>query len=84
LKVTVSKNTIHEALRYSRGDEVRVYSLHMVAGCVELWRVSTTAGCAPISVQETAFTDPDAAARFLDEIERALIAGGWRRQEPAC
>jgi hypothetical protein len=69
---------IHEVLRYRREQEVRVYSLHVVPGGTELWRVTETAGQAPVSVKETDFRRSDAAAEFLEEVRRALTAGGWR------
>jgi hypothetical protein len=71
-------NNIHEALRYWRGDQVRIYNLHVVAGGVELWRVTERAGQPAGSVKETDFTQPEAAALFLEEVKRTLTAGGWR------
>jgi hypothetical protein len=71
---------IHEAFRYRRGDAVRIYSLHVVTDGVELWRVTETAGQPRQSVKETDFRGVEAAADFLDEVERTLTAGGWRRE----
>ncbi len=69
---------VHELFRYGRGDEVRVYSLHVVPGGTELWRVTRRAGSPDTAVMESDFTHVDAAAQFLDEVQRALTAGGWR------
>jgi len=69
---------VHELFRYGRGDEVRVYSLHVVPGGTELWRVTSRPESPDTSVMECDFTDADAAARFLDEVQRTLTAGGWR------
>jgi hypothetical protein len=71
---------IHEAFRYRRADAVRIYNLHVVADGVELWRVTETAGQPRQSVKETDFSGLEAAAEFLDEVERTLTAGGWRRE----
>jgi hypothetical protein len=71
---------IHEAFRYRRGDAVRIYNLHVVADGVELWRVTETADQPSQSVKETDFTGVEEAADFLEEIERTLTAGGWRRE----
>ena len=71
---------IHEAFRYRRGDALRIYSLHVVTNVVELWRVTETAGQPRQSVKETDFTGVEAATDFLHEVERTLIAGGWRRE----
>jgi hypothetical protein len=75
----MADNGVHEALRYARGDEVRIYSFHIVPGGTELWRVTQRAGEPDVSVMETSFTRPLEAAQFLEEVSRALIAGGWRR-----
>jgi hypothetical protein len=75
----MDETTIHEVFRYSRGDEVRIYSFHVLPGGTELWRVTERPGELPDSVVETSFTRAQDAAQFLEEVTRALIAGGWRR-----
>lgn len=69
---------VHEVLRYARGDEIRIYSFHVVPGGTELWRVTQRPGAQDESVMETSFSRPLEAAQFLEEVTRALIAGGWR------
>ena len=76
----MAEKRIHEAFRYRRGDEVRTYNLHVVAGGVELWRVSEAVDRPADSVKETHLNGPDEAAQFLEEVERTLTAGGWRRE----
>jgi hypothetical protein len=76
----LAEHTIHEAFRYRRGDALRIYNLHVVAGGVELWRVTETPDRPLETVKETDFRGPEAAARFLEEVERTLTAGGWRRE----
>jgi len=58
---------------------VRIYNLHVVESGVELWRVTESADQPSQSVKETDFTGVEAAADFLEEVERTLTAGGWRR-----
>jgi hypothetical protein len=71
-----SKGT--EVFRYSRGDEVRVYTLHIVSGGTELWRVTERRGQADSWIKEEDFRSAEVAGRYLEEIERMLTAGGWR------
>lgn len=68
-----------EVLRYRREDEVRIYSLRVIDGGAELWRVTLGPGQAEASIKEDDFTSADAAAQFFEEIERTLVAGGWRK-----
>ena len=68
----------HEVLRCTRGDETRIYSLRVVAEGAELWRVTEAPGEEPHSVKECGFHSPEEASAFLDEVRRALIAGGWQ------
>lgn len=75
----MADGTIHEAFRFRRGDALRIYNLHVVAGGVELWRITETPDLPAETIKETDLTGPDEAARFLEEVERALTAGGWRR-----
>lgn len=75
----MTADDVHEVFRYGRGDEIRVYSFHVVPSGTELWRVTLRAGGPDESVMETTFTRASDAAQFLEEVTRALIAGGWRR-----
>ena len=68
-----------EMFRYGRGDQVRIYKLRVVAGGTELWRVTEQAGREDTWIKEEDFRDSEAAARYIEEIERALTAGGWRQ-----
>ena len=70
---------VHEVFRYGRGDEVRIYRFHVVAGGTELWRVGQRPGEPDDRIMETTFTRASDAAQFLEEVTRALLAGGWRR-----
>ena len=67
-----------EVFRYSRGEDVRIYSLHVVAGGTELWRVTVRPGQPNSAIKEENFRSADVAARYFQEIERTLTAGGWR------
>lgn len=67
----------HAVLRCSRGDETRTYSLCIVPGGVELWRVSESPDAGSVSVRESHFTSADETAQFLEEVRRTLRAGGW-------
>ena len=67
-----------ELFRYSRGDDVRIYSLHVVAGGTELWRVTVRPGQPNSAIKEEDFRSADVAARYFEETERTLTAGGWR------
>jgi hypothetical protein len=70
----------HEVFRCRRGDETRSYRLRVVADGVELWRTSESPGAPPGSVMESHFSDADETSRFLDEVRRALRAGGWQAE----
>jgi hypothetical protein len=72
-------SAIHEVFRYRRGDEVRIYRFHVVHGGTQLWRVTERPGQPSRSVMETSFTRLEEAADFLEEVQRALTAGGWKR-----
>ena len=67
-----------EVFRYSRREEVRIYHLRVVAGGTELWRVTVRPGQPDSAIKEEDFKSADVAARYFEEIERALTAGGWR------
>ena len=69
-----------EIFRYRRDGVLRVYEFRVVQGGTELWRVTVRAGEPAAEIKEDDFTDPDVAARFCEEIHRALTAGGWREE----
>jgi hypothetical protein len=67
-----------EVFRYSRDGDVRIYSLRIVTGGTELWRVTVVPGEPDSAILEEHFKSAAVAAQYFEEIERALIAGGWR------
>jgi hypothetical protein len=71
-----------ELFRYRRGSEVRIYRLRVVEGGIELWRITLCPGQPDGSVQEDEYWSSEAAAQGFDEVERTIIAGGWRRVDP--
>jgi hypothetical protein len=73
-----SQTPAHEIFRCTRGDETRVYSLRVVSDGAELWRTTEGPGKEPQPMKECHFKNSDEASRFLDEVRRSLIAGGWR------
>jgi hypothetical protein len=66
----------HTVLRCVRGDETRTYGLLVVAGGVELWRV-TESPQAVETVKESDLASSEQTAAFLEELRRSLVAGGW-------
>ena len=68
-----------DIFRYGKGDQVRRYDFRVVPGGAELWRITEKPGCPPIEVKEDDFRSARAAEACFEEIERALIAGGWRQ-----
>jgi hypothetical protein len=67
-----------EVFRYRRGDELRIYTLHVVSHGTELWRVRMRPGQPDSATKEEDFRSADAAARYFEEVARTLTAGGWR------
>ena len=67
-----------EVFRYSRDRDVRIYSLRVAAGGTELWRVTVVPGEPDSAILEEHFKSAEVAGQYFEEIERALIAGGWR------
>jgi hypothetical protein len=67
-----------EVFRYSRHGDVRIYSLCIVPGATELWRVTVAPGEPDSAILEEHFKSAEVAAQYFEELERALIAGGWR------
>ena len=68
----------HDVGHYSRGDETRVYRLRVLAEGAELWRITEAPGEPAVSIRETHFKTSEEAGAFLEEMQRALTAGGWR------
>jgi len=67
-----------EVFRYSRDSDVRIYNLRIVTGGTELWRITVVPGEPDSAILEEHFKSAEVAALYFEEIERALIAGGWR------
>ena len=67
-----------EVFRYSRDGDVRIYSLRVVVGGTELWRITVVPGEPDSGILEEHFKNAEVAAQYFGEVERALIAGGWR------
>lgn len=76
-RITAARG-FHEVLRRTRADQTRIYHLRAVAGGAELWRIEGCPGEPLRSVKESHFNGPEEAAAFLEEVRRALTAGGWR------
>jgi len=72
-------STDHEVLRCSRGGETRTYNLRVVPGGAELWRITETGDGGTSSIKECRFASSEETSRFLEELRRALVAGGWRQ-----
>ena len=68
-----------EVFRYSRGDEVRIYSLRVVKSGAELWKVTMRPGQPDVEIKEDDFTDAEACAQCFEEIDRMMMAGKWRK-----
>ena len=69
---------VHEVLRCVRGGETRTYELRVVPGGAELWRITESPDAEPTAVKESLFAGSEEVGKFLEELRRALIAGGWR------
>jgi hypothetical protein len=70
---------VHEVLRCARGGETRIYNLHVVSGGAELWRITVSVEAGTSSIRECEFTSSEETSKFLEELRRALVAGGWRQ-----
>ena len=66
-----------ELARFQRGDELRIYKLRPIENGAELWRFTEASGALSDSVKETTFRDAGEALLFLEDLNRALKAGGW-------
>jgi hypothetical protein len=71
-------DVFHDLFSCERGDEVRTYSMRVVPGGAELWRMSESPEDGIQSIQEGDFKSSEEALAFLEELRAALIAGGWR------
>jgi hypothetical protein len=67
-----------ELFRYRRAGELRIYSLRVIPGGAELWRITETAGELPTTVKEDDFTAAADAMQTLEELKQRLRAGGWQ------
>jgi len=68
----------HEVLRCAKGGETRTYSLRVVPGGAELWRTTESRDAGTSSVKESFFAGSEEVSTFLEELRRALVAGGWQ------
>jgi hypothetical protein len=68
----------HDVGHFTRGEDTRVYRLRVLPDGAELWRITETPGEPPQSIRETHFRTSEEAGAFLEEMQRALKAGGWR------
>ena len=75
---TLAPTGVHEVFRCTRGDETRIYSLLVVPDGAELWRTTVSPGEASRSVKESHLHGQEEASQFLEEVRRALTAGGWK------
>jgi hypothetical protein len=67
-----------ELIRYTRGVQVRVYTLRSVANGAELWRITESGGQQTGAVKEADVGSMEETLELLEEIQRSLTAGGWR------
>lgn len=67
--------------QFGRGGETRIYRLRRLPGGAELWRITETPGEATQTIRETRFTSAEETGQFLEEMRRALRAGGWREDD---
>jgi len=66
-----------EVLRCQRGEATRIYSLRSASGGAELWRVTEIPGEPASAIRECLLKTPEETADFMEEVRRALRAGGW-------
>ncbi len=68
-----------EIFRYRRDEDVRIYDLRLVeGGGTELWRITVRPGQPNVEIKEDDFTSVEMALQYFEEVERSLIAGGWK------
>ena len=77
----MTQNSSRELIRYERGFERRSYELRVVPGGAELWRVMESPGEATKAIKEADVATMEETLELLEEIGRALIAGGWKMRE---
>jgi hypothetical protein len=70
---------LRELFRYQRRGEIRVYSLRIVSTGAELWRITEQPQERASSVKEADLKSSEEALEAIEDIERSLSAGGWRR-----
>jgi hypothetical protein len=70
-------------VRYERGDEIRTYNVLVVENGAELWAVTEAFNKVPRTVKEGLFTKAGEALEFLEEVNRTLLAVGWRKVQDA-
>lgn len=75
----IAATDFHDVGVFIRGDETRVYRLRVLPEGAELWRVTEGPGGRLESIKETLFKTSEEAGTFLEEVKRALTAGGWRQ-----
>jgi hypothetical protein len=77
-EAAIAPGELHEVFRCTRGDETRIYSLLVLADGAELWRTTESPGAGRRSVKESHLHGQEEASQFLEEVRRALTAGGWK------
>jgi hypothetical protein len=75
----IASRDFHDVGEFTRDDETRIYRLRVLPEGAELWRVTERPGGRVESIKETLFTGSEEAGEFLEEVQRALTAGGWRQ-----
>ena len=75
----IASTDYHDVGEFTRGENTRIYRLRVVSEGAELWRLTDTPGRPRQSIREALFKTSEEAGAFLEEMKRALIAGGWRR-----
>jgi hypothetical protein len=75
----IASTDYHDVGEFSRGEDRRIYRLRVVPEGAELWRVTESPEQPDRSIKEALFKSSEEAGAFLEEMQRALIAGGWRR-----
>ncbi len=68
----------YDIAQFGRSGETRTYRLRMLVGGAELWRISETPGEPDQTIKERHFNNAEETGKFLEEMRRALRAGGWR------
>ena len=71
-------DVLHDIFSCERGDETRTYAMRVIPGGAELWRITESPRARIQSIKEGDFKSSEEAAKFLEELRHALIAGGWR------